>query len=169
MARDTMTQERMGLTDYFEQTWKAREKLLDAAEKLTPEEWEREFEFSWKSMQLLFAHIIEVERSWMLEDIRGKKYDAEPQAVIQSRYATRALTRAQGREVADITRSVLAEYASAAKMQDSEVHLGNGAMVRDGVLFDRAGKRLAMERPHQVFSRWYGFALTFPGCEVFGQ
>ena len=59
--------------------------------------------------------------------------------------------------------------ASAAKMQDSEVHLGNGAMVRDGVLFDRAGKRLAMERPHQVFSRWYGFALTFPGCEVFGQ
>lgn len=111
-----MTQQRMGLSDYFEQTWKAREKLLDAAEKLTPEEWTREFEFSWKSMQLLFAHIIEVERSWMLEDIRGKKYDSESQDVIRKRYATPALTRAQGREVAAITRSVLAEYASAAKL-----------------------------------------------------
>lgn len=53
-------------------------------------------------------------------------------------------------------------------MQDSEVHLSNGAVVRDGVLFDRGGKRQPMERPQQVFSRWYGFALTFPGCEVFG-
>jgi uncharacterized damage-inducible protein DinB len=114
-----MTQERMGLADYFEQTWKAREKLLDAAEKLTPEEWAREFEFSWKSMQLLFAHIIEVERSWMLEDIRGKKYEPESQDAIRSRYATPALTRTQGREVSDITHSVLAEYASATKLQET--------------------------------------------------
>jgi len=114
-----MTQERMGLAEYFEQTWKAREKLLDAAEKLTPEEWVREFEFSWKSMQLLFAHIIEVERSWMLEDIRGKKYEPESQAAIRNRYATPALTRTQGREVADITRSVLEEYAPAARMQET--------------------------------------------------
>ena len=92
-----MTQERMGLADYFEQTWKAREKLLDAAEKLTPGEWAREFEFSWKSMQLLFAHIIEVERSWMLEDIRGKKYESESQTDIKTRYATPALTRTEGR------------------------------------------------------------------------
>jgi len=116
---DTMTQERMGLADYFEQTWKAREKLLDAAEKVTPEEWAREFEFSWKSMQLLFAHIIEVERSWMLEDIRGKKYEPESQDAIRSRYATPALTRTQGREVADITRTVLAEYAPEAKLQET--------------------------------------------------
>jgi uncharacterized damage-inducible protein DinB len=114
-----MTQERMGLAEYFEQTWKAREKLLDAAEKLTPEEWAREFEFSWKSMQLLFAHIIEVERSWMLEDIRGKKYEPESQAAIRNRYATPALTRTQGREVADITRSVLEEYAPAARIQET--------------------------------------------------
>lgn len=54
-------------------------------------------------------------------------------------------------------------------MQDNEVHLDNGAIVRDGVLFDRGGKRAATERPDQVFTRWYGFALTFPGCEIFGQ
>ena len=109
----------MHLPDYFDQTWKAREKLLDAAESLTPDEWSREFEFSWRSMQLLFAHVIEVERSWMLEDIRGQKYDAEDQATIRSRYATPALTRARGREVAEITRAVLAEYASPAKLQET--------------------------------------------------
>jgi len=25
-----------------------------------------------------------------------------------------------------------------------------------------------VQRPQQVFARWYGFALTFPGCEIFG-
>ena len=111
--------DRLDLKDYFEQTWKAREKLLDAAEKLTPEEWAREFDFSWKSMQLIFAHIIEVERSWMLEDIRGKKYPALAEAEIQRRYATPEKARAQGREVADITRSVLADYAAPAKMREA--------------------------------------------------
>src|SRR5439155_10091482 len=106
---NTMTQERMGLADYFEQTWKAREKLLDAAEKLTPGEWAREF----------FAHIIEVERSWMLEDIRGKKYESESQTDIKTRYATPALTRTEGREVADLTRAVLAKYASQAKLHET--------------------------------------------------
>ena len=59
--------------------------------------------------------------------------------------------------------------AAGAKMQDNEVRLDNGAVVRSGVLFDRTGKRQAMERPQQIFTRWYGFALTFPGSEVFGQ
>jgi Protein of unknown function (DUF3179) len=67
------------------------------------------------------------------------------------------------------TPAALFVNASSAKMQNDEIHLDNGAVVRDGVLFDRAGKRQAMEHPQQVFSRWYGFALTFPGCEVFGQ
>lgn len=59
--------------------------------------------------------------------------------------------------------------ASSAKMQDNGVHLDNGRIVRDGVLFDRGGKRQVAERPQQVFTRWYGFALTFPACEVFGE
>ena len=59
--------------------------------------------------------------------------------------------------------------ASSAKVQDDEVHLDNGAVVRGGVFFSCGGKRAATERPDQVFTRWYGFALTFPGCEIFGQ
>ena len=109
----------LALDDYFDQTWKAREKLFEAAEKLTAEEWGREFDFSWRSMQLLFAHVIEVERSWMLEDIGGKKYAAEDQAAIKRRYVTPAAARAQGSEVAAITRAVLAEYASPAKLHET--------------------------------------------------
>jgi hypothetical protein len=67
------------------------------------------------------------------------------------------------------TPAALFVNASSAKTPDGDIHLDNGAIVRDGALFDRAGKRRAMERPQQVFSRWYGFALTFPGCEIFGE
>jgi uncharacterized damage-inducible protein DinB len=130
MAKDTMTKDRLDLTDYFEQTWKAREKLLDTAETLSPEEWAREFDFSWKSMQKLFAHIIEVERSWMLEDIRGKKYASEDEAATKRRYATPAKARAEGREVADLTRSVLAEYAAPAKLRETrEVKGADGSSI----------------------------------------
>jgi hypothetical protein len=66
------------------------------------------------------------------------------------------------------TPAVLLINASSAKIQDSEVHLNNGMIVRNGVLFDSGGKRAKADRPQQVFTRWYGFALTFPGCEIFG-
>jgi hypothetical protein len=59
--------------------------------------------------------------------------------------------------------------ASTVKLENNEVHLDNGQAVRAGVLVDRQGKRQSPERPQQVFTRWYGFALTFPGAEVFGQ
>jgi hypothetical protein len=59
--------------------------------------------------------------------------------------------------------------SSGAKMQNRDILLDDGAVVRSGVLLDRAGKRVTMERPQQIFTRWYGFALTFPGSEVFGE
>jgi hypothetical protein len=59
--------------------------------------------------------------------------------------------------------------SASARMQGGDVLLDNGFIVRTSVLLDRAGKRLAMERPQQIFTRWYGFALTFPGSEVFGE
>jgi hypothetical protein len=37
------------------------------------------------------------------------------------------------------------------------------------MVFDARGRRQSSERPQQVFTWWYGFALTFPGTEVFGQ
>ena len=67
------------------------------------------------------------------------------------------------------TPAALFVKSAGAKTQEKEIVLDNGAAVRSGVLFDRGGKRLAMERPQQIFTRWYGFALTFPGSDVFGQ
>lgn len=67
------------------------------------------------------------------------------------------------------TPAALFVKAASAKMQDKDVVLDNGSAVRSGVFMDREGKRLAMDRPQQIFTRWYGFALTFPGGEVFGQ
>ena len=85
------------------------------------------------------------------------------------------IDRLDGREVLiyidseSNTPAALFVKSTGAKMQDKDVLLDNGAAVRSGILLDRAGKRLAMEHPQQTFTRWYGFALTFPGSEVFGQ
>jgi hypothetical protein len=54
-------------------------------------------------------------------------------------------------------------------VEGKDVLLDTGSVLRSGVLFDRGGKRLPMERPQQIFTRWYGFALTFPASEIFGQ
>lgn len=56
-----------------------------------------------------------------------------------------------------------------AKLQKNEVRLDDGAVIRSGVLLDRKGNRQEVRRPQQIFTRWYGFALTFPDSEVFGQ
>jgi hypothetical protein len=67
------------------------------------------------------------------------------------------------------TAAALFVDASTAKVQGQEIHLDNGAVIRSGVLVDRRGQRRPVERPQQIFTRWYGFALTFPGCDVFGE
>jgi hypothetical protein len=59
--------------------------------------------------------------------------------------------------------------AKRAKIAGGEVHLDSGSVVRWGALMDRSGKPQNADHPQQMFTRWYGFALTFPGCEVFGQ
>jgi hypothetical protein len=37
------------------------------------------------------------------------------------------------------------------------------------LLYDADDTLLKPGRPQQLFSRWYGFALSFPGTEVYGQ
>lgn len=59
--------------------------------------------------------------------------------------------------------------ASAARLDGGSVLLDGGRQVKAGVLWDRNGRRLTTDRPAQLFTRWYGFALTFPNTEVFGQ
>jgi hypothetical protein len=59
--------------------------------------------------------------------------------------------------------------ARSATREGQDVQLDDGSRVRSGILVDRTGQRRPAERPQQMFTRWYGFSLTFPGCEVFGQ
>ena len=103
----------MNLNDYFESTWQARGRLLEASATLSHDEWSREFDFSWRSLQRLFAHVIEVERSWIAEDILRGEYVWAGDSEIQRLYGTVASTRARGEEVAQQTRAVLAQFVPA--------------------------------------------------------
>jgi hypothetical protein len=50
-----------------------------------------------------------------------------------------------------------------------EIRLDNGDVIRSGVLFDSDGNRRSGDMPQQIFTRWYGYSLTFPGSEIYGQ
>jgi hypothetical protein len=55
-----------------------------------------------------------------------------------------------------------------AVIDGTRIRLDDGT-VRDGALLDHRGRRIAAERPQQVFTRWYGFALTFPETSVYAR
>jgi len=63
--------------------------------------------------------------------------------------------------------AALRANASGARWADGELRLDTGQVFRDGALFDESGERQEIERPLQVFTRWYGFALTFPETEIY--
>ena len=100
----------MDIHDYFAATWNARGKLLDACAGLTPEEWTREFPFSWKSIRNLFAHIIEVEDSWMIENVEQREWKPLSDSERERLYATASSARTRGQEVAGRTRATLASH-----------------------------------------------------------
>jgi hypothetical protein len=99
-----------------------------------------------------------------------------------SRYYPRELLRQQGGVLIDrvngrsllvyidpdtSTPAAMFVNATRARVDGSVVKLDQGSSVRDGVLLDSQGRRSAAERPQQVFTRWYGFALTFPGASIY--
>jgi hypothetical protein len=101
-----------------------------------------------------------------------------------SRYYSRDLIRAAGNALLDrVNGQTLLVYvdpgtsiptamfvnAMQARMEGKVVRLDDSRTVRDGTLLDRHGRRLATERPLQVFTRWYGFALTFPGASIYRE
>jgi len=55
----------------------------------------------------------------------------------------------------------------AVSVEDSSLKLGAELVLENGVLRDAAGERRELDRPLQLFSRWYGFALTFPGTGIY--
>jgi hypothetical protein len=67
------------------------------------------------------------------------------------------------------SRTMFAQYteASGAQWDGDVLRLNNGRHVRSAGLYE-GDKRLETQRPMQVFTRWYGFALTFPETRVHG-
>jgi hypothetical protein len=67
------------------------------------------------------------------------------------------------------TPAALYVEGNAVQRHGEGVRLDDGTRVEGGVLIDARGRASDPERPQQMFTRWYGFALTFPRCEVFGE
>lgn len=59
--------------------------------------------------------------------------------------------------------------ADAAEWDGEALRLSDGTSVQGGVMRDADGNPLQGRRPLQVFTRWYGFSLTFPGTEIYGE
>ncbi len=53
--------------------------------------------------------------------------------------------------------------------EDKVLRFSDGTYVEGGVFHDASGERAQIERPRQIFTRWYGFSLTFPETEVYGD
>ena len=49
------------------------------------------------------------------------------------------------------------------------LRLSNGQYVERSILYDPDGSRAEAGRPLQIFTRWYGFALTFPDAEIYEE
>ena len=64
--------------------------------------------------------------------------------------------------------SVLALYTDTetATWDGAVLKLSDGRYIRAGALFAPDGTKLEAERHMQVFTRWYGFALTSPKADV---
>lgn len=67
------------------------------------------------------------------------------------------------------TPAALYVNSSSATVDGETVRLDGGGVVKMGVLFDASARQVNAERPLQLFSRWYGFSLTFPKPEIFGR
>lgn len=120
----------------------------------------------------------------------GKEDDRRPRMEVglgiwlgdQRRYYPMDLLRERGNFVIDnfagrptlvyldpITSTPQAIYvaASSVSFEGSDVILDQGRKIISGRLFDQNGAELNAERPQQMFTRWYGFALTFPEPDIF--
>jgi len=53
-----------------------------------------------------------------------------------------------------------------ATWQQDVLRLDNGAYIHNDLYFTPDGQSHPLDRPVQLLMRWYGFALTFPGCRV---
>ena len=52
-------------------------------------------------------------------------------------------------------------------IEGRNISLDEGFEIRYGQIYDSQGERVAVEKPQQMFTRWYGFSLSFPNPEIF--
>lgn len=48
-----------------------------------------------------------------------------------------------------------------------KLRLADSRIIVNKILYNTSGEPQAVERPHYLLTRWYGFALTFPQCQVY--
>jgi hypothetical protein len=53
-----------------------------------------------------------------------------------------------------------------AELERDVLRLDNGASIQNDLYVKADGQTQMPERPTQLLMRWYGFALTFPGCDI---
>lgn len=56
--------------------------------------------------------------------------------------------------------------ADGASIDGADIVLGDGRLIRDSVLYDADMNKLDVARPLQVFTRWYGFVVSFGGSRI---
>jgi len=103
----------MTFLEWFPILWRERHRALDACGGLSAAEWRRQHGFASGSLQGLFAHIVEVERGWVTEDILREPFARLDDSEIERVYADPAATRRRSDEIAARTRRVLEEYVPA--------------------------------------------------------
>jgi hypothetical protein len=57
--------------------------------------------------------------------------------------------------------------AASATWLGERLRLNNRQYVEHGTLYSPEGKQIQVERPQQLFQRWYGFSTLFRGCEIY--
>jgi hypothetical protein len=65
--------------------------------------------------------------------------------------------------------SLAAAYTDADgfRWDGAALRFSDGTYIENAIFHDASGERAQIERPLQVFTRWYGFSLTFPQTELF--
>ena len=65
------------------------------------------------------------------------------------------------------TPTALYWHADEIRIEGRDIFLDDGYTIKNGQIYDRNQQAVAVARPQQMFSRWYGFSLSFPDPEIF--
>lgn len=68
-----------------------------------------------------------------------------------------------------LTSTPMAIYwdAKEVRIEGRNITLDGGYSIRNQQIFDKQGNLIEVDRPQQMFTRWYGFSLTFSDPDIF--